>query len=133
MLLTDAEIRRSLARVQAAFPRFAPWDYNNEINESYPGFSLWGEFVPDPKEPMPRGFFITFDTHEATWNGHLSIGKHCYFWSSADCGDAYLVDTGPCATLKDAITSLKRQMADLFMSLSGSAAEPGTATDRDDE
>jgi hypothetical protein len=127
VLLTDPEIRRSLERVKAAFPGFAQWDYNNEINESYPGFSLWGEFVPDPKEPMPRSFFITFDTHVATWSGHLSIGKHRYFWSSADCGDAYLVDAGPCATLEDAITSLKQQMADLFAALSGTAAEPEIA------
>ncbi|MBV8523748.1 MAG: hypothetical protein JOY71_16770, partial [Acetobacteraceae bacterium] len=75
---------------------------------------------------MPRIFFVTFDAYEASWAGHLSIGKPCYFWSSADCGDANLLDTRPCATLEDAITSLKRQMADLFTALSGSAAEPGT-------
>jgi hypothetical protein len=133
VLLSDAEIRRSLARVKAAFPRFAQWNYHNEINESYSGFSLWGEFVPDLKEPMPRGFFVTFDTHEATWSGHLTIGKPCYFWSSADCGDAYLVDAGPCTTLEDAITSLKRQLADLSAALSGTADGPGAARDRDGE
>ena len=122
MLLAESEIQRSLKCVQAAFPRFANWDHNNEINESYSGFSLWGEFVPEPDEPMPRSFFVTFDTYGATWAGHLSIGKPCYFWSGADCGDAYLVDTRPCATLEDALASLKRQMADLFAALSGSAA-----------
>jgi hypothetical protein len=124
VILTESEIRGSLKRVKAAFPRFPHWDYNNEINESYPGFAVWGEFVPEPNEPMPRSFFVTFDTYEATWTGHLSIGKHCYFWSSADCGDANLIDTNPCATLEEAITSLKRQMVHLFTVLSGSAAEP---------
>ena len=119
MLLTDREIRRSLERVKTAFPRFSHWDQNNEINDSSSGFSLWGEFVPEPNEPMPRSFFIAFDTHEATWMGHLSIGKPCYYWSSADCGDANLVDTEPCATLEDAITSLKRQMTELFTALLG--------------
>jgi hypothetical protein len=131
VVLTDSEIRRSLKHAKAAFPRFSHWDHSNEVNESYSGFSLWGEFVPEPNEPMPRSFFVTFDTHEASWAGHLSIGKHCYFWSSADCGDANLVDTSPCATLEDAITRLKRQMADLFKALAGSAAEPGTAPDGD--
>jgi hypothetical protein len=130
VLLTESEIQRSLQRVQAAFPRFLHWDYNNEINDSYPGFSLWGEFVPAPNEPMPQSFFVTFDTDETTWRGHLSIGKPCYFWSSADYGDAYLVDTIPCATLEDAITGLQRRMADLFRALSGSDAEPGIAPDR---
>ncbi len=130
MLLTESEIQRSQKCVQASFPRFSHWDHNNEIDESYSGFSLWGEFVPDPDEPMPRSFFMTFDTYEATWTGHLSIGKHCYFWSSADCGDAMLVDTSPCATLEDAITTLKRRVADLFMALSCSAGESGTGPDR---
>ena len=130
MLLTEAEIRRSIERVKAAFPQFADWKHINETNESYSGFSLWGEFVPEPNEPMPRRFFITFDTYEATCTGHLTIGQHCYFWSSADVGDAHLLDTGPCATLEDAITRLKSQIADLFSALSGSAAEPGAAPDR---
>jgi hypothetical protein len=132
VLLTESEFRRSLERAKAAFPRLSDWDHNNEINESYSGFALWGEFVPEPDEPVPRTFFVTFDTYEASWAGHLSIGKPCYFWSSADCGDANLLDTSPCATLEDAITRLKRQMADLFTALLGSAAEPGMSACRED-
>ena len=128
MLLTESEIRRSLDRAGAAFPCFLDWEYSNEINESYSGFSLWGEFVSEPDEPMPRSFFITFATHEATWTGHLTIGKHSYFWSSADCGDADLVETSPCATLEDAITTLKRRITDLFTALSGSVPEPGAGS-----
>jgi hypothetical protein len=129
VILTESETRRSLKLARAAFPRFSGWDHNNEVNESYSGFSLWGEFVPEPNDPLPRSFFVTFDTHGATWMGHLSIGKHCYFWSHADCGDANLVDASPVATLKDAMTSLKRQMTELFTALSGSTAGPGTAPD----
>src|SRR5262249_8685098 len=134
VLLTETEIRRSLERVQAAFPCFRDWEFNNEINESYGGFSLWGQFVPDPNESMPRWFYITFATYdEATWTGSLTIGKPAYYWSSADCGDADLVGTSPCATLEEAITSLQRQMSDLFRALLGSAAEPGAAPDRSGE
>jgi len=127
VLLTEPEIRQSIKRAHAAFPSFRDWEHNNEINDAYSGFSLWGEFVPDPDEPMPRSYFITFDTYEATWTGHLTIGKHCYFWSSADCGDAHLLDTSRCPTLEDAITSLKKRVADLFAALSGRAAERGGA------
>ncbi len=129
MLLTEPEIRRSMIRVAAAFPCFRDWEYNNEINDSYSGFALWGEFVPDPNEPVPRSYFITIETYGASWTGHLSIGKHCYFWSSADCGDAVLLDTNPCTTLEEAITALKSEIADLFAALSGRAAERGAAPD----
>ncbi len=118
MLLTKSEIRRSTELVKAAFSSFRDWEYNNEINESYSGFSLWGEFVLESNESMPPSFFITFDTDESTWMGHLTVGKPCYYWSSADCGDAHLLDTHRCARLEDAITALKGQAADLFKALS---------------
>ncbi len=124
MILTETEIQRVIERVRAAFPRFSNWEHNNEANESYSGFAVWGEFIPEPDDLMRRTFFLTFDTHEATWAGHLSIGKSCYYWSSTDTGDALLVDTDPCATLEDAIANLKREIADLFRVFRGSAAEP---------
>jgi hypothetical protein len=130
VILTESEVRRSLKRAKAAFPRFSDWDYSNEVNDSYSGFSLWGEWVSEPDEPDPRSFFVTFDTDQATWAGHLSVGKPCYYWSSADCGDANLFDTDPCGTLEDAITSLKRRMVDLFTALLGSADEAGAAPGR---
>jgi hypothetical protein len=119
VLLSAAEIRRTVERVKAAFPRFVDWEHVNEIDESHTGFTLWGEFVPEPDEPTSPRFFITFDTYETTWSGHLTIGQHCFFWSSADFGDAHLLDTGPCATLEDAITTLKHQVAELFDAFSG--------------
>jgi hypothetical protein len=131
MLLNESEVRRSLKRAQASFPRFADWKHNNEINESYCGFALWGAFVPEPNAAVRRRFFITFDTYEATWRGHLTIGQHCSFWSSADVGDAQLLDTGPCETLEDAIAAFKVQVAGLFAAFSSSPAEPGTAPESD--
>jgi hypothetical protein len=89
-ILSVSEVRRSRRLARAAFPRFSDWDHNNEVNESDSGSSLWGEFVPDPNDPMPQSFFVTFDTFETNWTGHLSVGKPCYYWTDADCGDANL-------------------------------------------
>jgi hypothetical protein len=118
VLLADSDIRRAIDSVQAAFVNFSEWEYSNETDDFYAGFSLWGTFDPDPNEPMPRSFFVTFDTHGSSWMGHLTIGQHCYYWSSADVGDANLMDTHPCATLDDAISALKAQLAGLFKALS---------------
>jgi hypothetical protein len=120
VILDEAEIRQSLARVTAAFPGFREWQHNNEVNEEYSGFALWGEFIPDPTEPMPRRFFLTIDTDGVKWRGHLSIGQHCYLWSSADFGDAYLLDTRACVSLEEAISMLKTEEAKLFAALVGS-------------
>ena len=114
MILKEPELREAVKSVKSAFPRFTNWKHVNEIDDDHQGFAVWGEFVLDPNELMSRTFYVTFDTHEATWKGHLTIGQHCYLWSSADFGDAHLVDTKPCATLEDAITSLKQEIADLL-------------------
>jgi hypothetical protein len=118
MLLKPAEIRRSLEHVKTAFPRFSKWEHANEEDEEHLGFAVWGEFVPDMNEDLPRRFFVTLDTYKADWKGHLTIGQHCYFWTSADFGDAQLLDTEPCESLEDAIAALKRQIADLFEAFS---------------
>jgi hypothetical protein len=119
VLLSPAEIQRTLDRVAAAFPRLIDWEHVNEIDEFHTGFAIWGEFVVEPNAPMARRFFITFDTDQTTWSGHLTIGQHCFFWSSADFGDAHLLDTGPCPTLDVAITKLRNQIANLFDAFSG--------------
>ncbi len=128
MILADSEIRRSLDAVSRAFPRFSVWDYNNEIDDLHQGFSIWGEFVPDPDEDEPPRFFVTFVAHQAIWRGYLTVGKHAYYWSSADSGDAYLLDTGACISLEDAITRLQRKITSLFEALSGRYARPGRRT-----
>lgn len=119
MLLTEPEIQQVLEQVQAAFPNLTNWEYNNEKNDEYFGFSIWGEFVSNPEELMPRRFFITLDTdHEDKWQGCLTIGQHSYLWSSADAGDAHLVDTEPSETLQEAITTLKAKIAELLAAFS---------------
>lgn len=44
-LLTESEIQQVLERVKTAFPFFTNWEYNNEKNSEYFGFSVWGELV----------------------------------------------------------------------------------------
>ena len=57
-------------------------------------------------------------THAEPWSGHLTIGQHFYFWTSADAGDAHLLDTEECATLEDAIVALTAEIARLCRALS---------------
>lgn len=120
MLLTELEIQQVLEQVQAAFPNFTDWEYNNKKNDEYFGFSVWGEFEIKTEELIiPRRFFITLDTnHEDKWQGCLTIGQPSYLWSSADVGDAYLVDTEPSETLQEAITTLKAKIAELLAAFS---------------
>jgi hypothetical protein len=58
MLLTESEIQQVLEQVKTAFPNFSDWEYNNEKNEEYFGFSVWGELVINPEELMPRHFLL---------------------------------------------------------------------------
>ncbi|TLY38788.1 MAG: hypothetical protein E6K60_00005 [Nitrospirae bacterium] len=81
--------------------------------------ALWGQWVLHPEEPMARHFYITFATHAAHWSGHLTIGQHYYWWTSADVGDAHLLDTEEYATLEEAIVALQAEMARLCHVLSG--------------
>jgi hypothetical protein len=136
VLLTEPEIQQVLEQVKTAFPNFTDWEYNNEKNGEYFGFSVWGEYVIDFEElAMPRQFFLTLDTdHEDKWQGCLTIGQHSYLWSSADVGDAHLVNTEPCKTLKEAfvfdvavrgsvseregIAALKTKITELFQAFS---------------
>jgi hypothetical protein len=121
MFLADRDIQHALARVQAAFPSFTQWTYTNASDEesSLDGFTLWGQWVLHPEESMTRHFYITFATHAEHWSGHLTIGQHCYFWTSADVGDAHLLDTEECATLEEAIGALQAEIARLCRALSG--------------
>jgi hypothetical protein len=118
MLLTEPEIQQVLNQAKAAFPNLTDWEYNNETNGEYFGFSMWGEFVLNPEELMPRRFFITLDTYEDKWQGCLTIGQHSYLWSSADVGDAHLLDTEASETLEEAIAVLKAKMVELLAAFS---------------
>ena len=46
------------------------------------------------------------------------FGSTDYFWTSADVGDAHLLDTEECATLEEAIVALKAEIARLCHALS---------------
>jgi hypothetical protein len=118
MILSETEIQNALTQSQAAFPAFSEWAYHNAKDEDYFGFSLWGSFRPDPDVLMPRTFFITLDTYEQQWAGHLTIGQHAYVWSSTDMGDAHLVDSDPCDSVEGAIASLKTEIQKLFAAFS---------------
>jgi hypothetical protein len=118
VILEELEIQQIIEETKVAFPSFTNWQYNNEKNEDYFGFSIWGEFILDANSLTPQCFFITFDTYNEQWQGHLSIGKPCYFWTSADVGDAHLLDTKPCSCLKDAIFILKLEISNLFRAFS---------------
>ena len=118
MIVTEREVQQAIEQAKTTFPNFTDWEYNNEINEAYFGFSLWGQFVLNPEDQMPRRFFITLDTYEENWHGYLTIGQHCYLWSSADVGDAHLLDTESCKTLEDAVAALKVEIINLFRAFS---------------
>jgi hypothetical protein len=122
MLLTQTEIDESRTLAARAFPGFAYWEWVNEINDCYAGFCIWGRCTPELEGALAPSFFVTFSTFQQTWRGHLTVGQHCYFWSSADVGDAHLLDTAECATLSEAITAMKSQLAGLFAALRGSRA-----------
>ena len=118
MILTETQIQQAIEQAKAGFPHFTDWEYNNEKNGEYFGFSLWGKFVLDPENLMSRCFFITLDTYEEKWRGSLSIGQHSYLWSSADVGDAHLLYTDDCDSIEEAILVLKREMKKLFTAFS---------------
>lgn len=118
MILTETQIQEVLDQAKTAFPYFTEWEYNNEKNAEYFGFALWGQFVLDPEEFMPQCFFITLDTYQDKWRGTLTIGQHSYLWSSADVGDARLLDTNNCDSVDEAIFQLKTKILKLFKAFS---------------
>ena len=118
MLLTETQIQQALIQAKIAFPHFTDWEYNNEKNDEYPGFSMWGQFLFEPDNMMSKCFFVTIDTYQEKWRGYLTIGQHSYFWSSADAGDAYLLDTDDCDSLEDVILALKEEISKLVTAFS---------------
>ena len=125
MLLEENEIQSALEQAKIAFPNFDNWQYNNEVDKKmghYDGFCLWGEFAIFDNgggiPALPRRFFVTFQAYQETWTACLTIGQHCYRWSSADMGDALLLHTGSCKTLHDASVALKSELANLFRTFS---------------
>jgi len=126
MLLSEAEVQRCLTLVERAFPRFNQWEFVNEPDESYSGFCVWGRYQANPDSSSP-GFFVTFCSSRNRWTGHLTVGKHCYYWSSADVGDAHLLGTDACSTIEESIVALKRSIQDLATAFLGPCDDTGVA------
>jgi hypothetical protein len=118
MILTKTQIEQVIEQVKTAFPNLTDWQYNNEVNDEYFGFALWGELVFYPEHPLPKRFFITLDTYRQEWRGSLTIGQPFYLWSSADFGDAVLVSVDSCNSCQEAMIALKKEMLRLFQDLS---------------
>jgi hypothetical protein len=79
--LKEPEIQQSIEQAKTAFPNLTDWEYNNyDKNKDYLGFTLWGQFVlnPEDKTYTQQRFFITLDTSEENWYGHLTIGQPCF-------------------------------------------------------
>lgn len=112
MWLTTLDVQQTLEKAQAAFPHLTDWQYANAADGEHDDFTLWGRWSMADDDPLlVRNFFITFETYQDTWCGHLTVGQHAYLWTSADFGDAYLVDTAPCPTFDEAVAVLKRNIA----------------------
>jgi hypothetical protein len=120
LLLPQSEIDGVLRQVRAAFPNLVEWEYSNEVDAEYFGFTIWGCLVAqeDDESLLKRRFYVTFDIYQDRWRGTLTIGQHSYLWTSADVGDAHLVSTEPCASLDEAIAALKVKIADLAKAFS---------------
>lgn len=118
MILTEPQIEQVIEKARLSFPHLTDWESNNEKNDEYFGFSLWGKLVLEPEVMMSRCFYITLDTYKEKWRGSLTIGQHSYLWSSADMGDAHLLSTDDRDSVEEAISALKAEMLKLFQALS---------------
>lgn len=114
MVLTEPEIQQVISQMKAAFPNLTDWEYNEAIEEEYEGFIVAGCYTLEFGKFDHRRFYITIDASDEFWRGHLSIGMPAYMWTSADFGDAFLVDTEPCQTIEEAIRQLKVQITNLL-------------------
>jgi hypothetical protein len=125
MFLPEKDIEPVMSELKTAFPQLSEWEYCNEDDDFHGGFTAWGCLTLEDKDEKPlseRSFYVTFDIFgkeaPGRWRGTLTIGQHSYFWSDADAGDAYLLYTGGCDSLSDAIAALKTKIRDFASALS---------------
>ncbi|MCP5124877.1 MAG: hypothetical protein H6973_04350 [Gammaproteobacteria bacterium] len=103
--------------MKAHFPRLSDWDYHEQADPDYRGLTVWGAYAPDPDALTGPCYFVTVTQVQGAWRDDFTVGKPACCWSSANVGDAQLLDTPECATLEEAITALKqaiRQFVDVF-------------------
>lgn len=125
MILTEDQVELAILEAGAAFSNFTDWTTNNEKNEYYDGFALWGEYLHADKYGDGTRFFVTFSLGNEGWTGNLTTGLPAFYWSDADMDDAMLVGTVPVETLSDAIRVLQTRMRTLFATLAGGMQFPG--------
>jgi hypothetical protein len=118
MLLTEMEVQQILEQVKTAFPKFSTWEYNNEPDREYTGFTIWGEFCLELEKRMSQVFFVTFSIFRGRWRGDLTTGQHAFMWSSTKDGDAHLLETEYCNSFEIAVAELKKKILTLFQALS---------------
>lgn len=116
MVLNDDAMKQAQETVETAFPNVFDWEWNNADDDMYIGFTLWGELEYEEPENMAN-FFVTFNAVNEGWQGHLTVGKPSYYWSSANFGDAHLLSTQLCQTLEAAIQALKNAIRQLAAAL----------------
>lgn len=124
----EAELQQALALARQAFPKLSGWQAELVDEFRRQEISVWGVAVFEEESFNPRRFFVTLNTFEGKWRGALTIGKHAYLWTEADCGDAYLVQTAPQDSIESAIVELSREIAVLFQTFSMSR-DPTSAAD----
>ena len=117
--LDEVDIPAVPDTVKTHFPHLTDWEYHNNVDDDYLGFAVWGEFTLRPDEEIAPRFFITFSLGPDGWQGDLTVGKPAYFWTSADVGDADLLNAPPCATLEEAIATLRQAMHSLAQAVAG--------------
>lgn len=75
----ESEVQQALEQVKAAFPDLHNWEYMNEENRDYLGFTLWGQFEMKDSEGklprLPRRFFVAFIKFDESWGANLTIGQ----------------------------------------------------------
>lgn len=118
MLLAENQVQEIIEKAKISFPDFTEWEYMNEPDRSYTGFTLWGKFVLDREEKMPQVFFVTFSIFRERWGGDVTTGQHAYRWSSTNYGDARLLATKYCDSFDIAVAELKNKILTLFQAFS---------------
>ncbi len=126
MFLAETDIESTLQTLKAAFPHLSEWEYSNEKDGDHEGFAVWGALTVGKGEDdiWARHYYVTFNLFaekgqaRGQWSGSFTIGQHSYFWSDADAGDAFLLDTERYDNLSDAIIALKAQIRDLAANFS---------------
>src|SRR5690606_37807038 len=124
--LAEEDIEPVLETLKTAFPNVSDWEYCNEVDGDHNGFTVWGSLSiqKGDKDLWAKHYYVTFDIYDkekqgrGQWLGTLTIGQHSYFWSSADAGDAYLLDTEHYSSLSESVTALKMQIREFASALS---------------